>query len=597
MFQSFDARTTPATGAQRLAALRAAMAAEGVAAFLVPRADAHMGENVAPCDERLAWLTGFTGSAGACAVLMDRAGVFADGRYTLQVQAQVDLAVFTPVASLDVMLADWLAEALPRDAVVGYDPWLHGQEEVEALTTRLAPRGVSLRAVGNLVDRVWSDRPPRPAAPAHAHPLGEAAGDKRARLAGGLVRDGVAAAAITLPDSLAWLLNIRGADFARTPVVQAFGLLHADGRVSLYTDPGKFGPEVRAHLGNAVDVQPWDAFLPALSAFGGQVVALDKATAPARLAIALTEAGATIRWQRDPCALPKARKSAAELDGMRDAHVRDGAAMARFLHWLDGAVTGGLSEIDVVTRLEGIRAEGGTLRDISFETICGSGPNGAIVHYRVTRETDRTIAPGDLLLVDSGAQYADGTTDITRTVATGPVAEDAALAFTRVLQGMIAVSRARFPAGVGGRDIDVLARTALWSAGQDYDHGTGHGVGAFLGVHEGPQAISRRNVVPLEPGMILSNEPGYYRPGAFGIRIENLVVVTEPAIPAGGERAMMGFETLTLAPIDCRLIRVALLTPVERDWIDAYHARVRGEIAPLVPPEVADWLARACAPL
>ncbi|HEU0221060.1 MAG TPA: aminopeptidase P family N-terminal domain-containing protein, partial [Paracoccaceae bacterium] len=485
MFQSFDVRTDPATGAPRLGALRAAMAEEGVDAFLVPRIDAHQGENVAPRDDRLAWLTSFTGSAGLCAVLADRAAIFVDGRYTLQVRAQVDLACFQPVASHQVNSGDWLAEAMPEGGILAYDPWLHGREEIERLEAKLAPRRVILRAGPNLVDRIWQDQPPRPAAPVSIHPeglAGETHEAKRARLAGDLSKAGISAAVLTLPDSIAWLLNIRGADIARTPVTQAFALLHSDARVSLFSDPGKFGPEVRAHLGNAVDIQPWEAFEPALAAFKGRKLQLDRATAPARIGALLEAAGASLHWERDPCILPKACKNEAELAGIRTAHRRDGAAMARFLHWLDGAAgQGGLTEIDIVTRLEAIRTETGCLRDISFDTIAGAGPNGAIVHYRVTYATNRAVAPGELLLVDSGAQYPDGTTDITRTIAVGPVGEGESRAFTLVLKGMIAISRARFPQGVAGRDIDALARIALWRAGLDYDHGTGHGVGAYLG--------------------------------------------------------------------------------------------------------------------
>ncbi|WP_118134112.1 aminopeptidase P family protein [Oceanicella sp. SM1341] len=601
MFQTFDAKTTPATGAPRLAALRDAMRAAGVDGFLVPRADAFQGENVAPRDERLAWLTGFTGSAGLCAALAERAAVFVDGRYTLQVRDQVDTAVFTPVASAETAPAEWLAGAMAQGQVLAYDPWLHGREELGRLTDRLAPAGVTLRAVPNLIDAVWEDQPAPPAAPMRVHPealAGETHGEKRARLGAVLAEAGADAAVITLPDSIAWLLNIRGGDIARSPYAHAFGLLGADGRVSLFTDPAKVGAEVAAHLGNEVDVQPWAALEPALARLAGRTVTLDRATAPARVADLLEEAGATIRWQPDPCVAPKARKTAAELGGMRSAHERDSVALARFLCWLEGAAPqGGLTEIDVVTRLEAFRAEAGGLQDISFETISGAGPNGAIVHYRVNEATNRTIVPGELLLVDSGAQYAEGTTDITRTMATGPVGEEEARAFTLVLKGMIALSRARFPQGVAGRDLDALARIALWQAGLDYDHGTGHGVGACLGVHEGPQAISRRNMVPLEPGMVLSNEPGYYREGAFGIRIENLLAVTGPEVPEGGERKMLGFETLTFVPIDRRLIRADMLDAAERDWLDAYHAEVLARVRPHLDTDTAEWLETACAPL
>ncbi|RMH47255.1 MAG: aminopeptidase P family protein [Alphaproteobacteria bacterium] len=604
MFQSFEVRSDPGNGRPRLAALRAAMAEAGLQGFLVPRADRHQGETVAPCDERLAWLTGFTGSAGLCAALATRAAVFVDGRYTLQLRRQVDTELFEPVAIHQTRPEEWLAAAMRRGEVLGFDPWLHGRDEIDRLTARLEPLGVELRPVDNLVDRVWTDRPPPPAAPARIHPLelaGESHHDKRTRLAAGLADAGIDAAVLTLTDSIAWLLNSRGSDIPRMPVVQAFALLHADARVMLFSDTGRFGPELRAHLGADVTLRPWADFEPALADLGGRVVALDRATAPVRVQMVLERAGARLRWQRDPCILPKACKNAVELAGIRAAHLRDGAAMVRFLHWLDGALAGlpekPLTEIDVVRALEGFRAATGRLRDISFETICGAGPNGAIVHYRVDEASNRAITPGDLLLVDSGGQYEDGTTDITRTMATGPVPPGARRAFTLVLKGMIAISTARFPPGIAGRDLDSLARIALWRAGLDYDHGTGHGVGAYLGVHEGPAAIARRSLEELRPGMVLSNEPGYYREGAFGIRIENLVAIRPAEPPEGGDRPMLSFETLTLCPIDRRLIDPALLDAAEGAWLDSYHAHVAAALAPLLPPETAAWLRAACAPL
>ncbi|MEM9048978.1 MAG: aminopeptidase P family protein [Pseudomonadota bacterium] len=614
MYQSFDLRSTPQTGPARLSDLRAAMAHAGLDGFLVPRADRHQGENVAPCDERLAWLTGFTGSAGLCAALTARAALFVDGRYTLQASSQVDGAAFEIVPSPEVKLSDWLADALADGAVLGYDPWLHGREQITELTAQLTPKGITLRASENLIDAVWADRPAPPMAPVRVHDpaFGGAAHDqKRRRIAAALGKDGVDAAVLTLPDSIAWLLNIRGGDIARTPVPHAFAILRADGAVSLFSDLEKFDATVRSHLGNAVDIQSWSGFEPALAALTNAKVAVDPASAPMRVGALLAEAGAEIRWQRDPCMLPKACKSATELAGIRAAHLRDGAAMARFLHWLDSALAQGqaLTEIDVVRALEGFRVSTGALRDISFETICGAGPNGAIVHYRVTEATNRAILPGDILLVDSGGQYEDGTTDITRTMATGPVDAAAATAFTLVLRGMIAISLARFPVGLAGRDIDALARAALWQAGFDYAHGTGHGVGAYLGVHEGPQSLSRRGTVPFEPGMVLSNEPGFYREGAFGIRIENLLAVLPPAIPdegvsleggavlVGGGIPMLGFETLTLCPIDRRLVRPALMTAAELAWLNAYHARVAAALTPLLPADTAAWLADACAPV
>ncbi|MFQ5623108.1 MAG: aminopeptidase P family protein [Paracoccaceae bacterium] len=600
MLQSFAATTTPGTGAARLRALRREMRREGLSGFIVPRSDAHMGENVAPRDERLAWLTGFTGTAGRCVVLQDKAGIFVDGRYRLQVQAQVDTAVFTPVPVPDVKTEDWLGEHLAGGGTLGYDPWLHGAEEIEKLSEALAGKGGSLRPVDNPIDRIWTDQPPPPRGRIVPYPerlAGEGHASKRRRLAATLRAEGLSAAVLNLPDSIAWLLNIRGSDIARTPVAHAFAILHADATVDLFVDPAKVDDAVREHLGTAVRLRETRDFAGALDRLKGEV-AVDRATAPVRVSNRLAAAGAGIRWRDDPCILPKATKNEAEISGARAAHLRDGVAFARFLHWLGGtAPSGSLTEIDAVRKLEDFRRETGALRDIAFDTISGAGPNGAIVHYRVTEDSNRPIVPGDIFLVDSGAQYEDGTTDITRTVATGPAGADAARAFTLVLKGMIAISTARWPEGLAGRDIDALARADLWRAGLDYDHGTGHGVGAYLSVHEGPQSISRRGNAELLPGMIVSNEPGYYHEGAFGIRIENLLVVMPPQTPAGGDRPMLGFETLTLAPVDRRLVRSDLLTRRERDWLNAYHARVREELSPLVDAETGTWLAESCAPL
>jgi len=601
MFQSFETQGNRAAGPARLAALRARMAAEGVHGFLVPRGDAHMGETVAARDQRLAWLTGFTGSAGICAALADRAALFVDGRYTIQAREQVD-EVFERVGIEKTPLSAWLKTALKPGQRLAYDPWLHGREQVEALERACAEAGAELVPTANLVDAVWEDQPAPPmgALAVHAEALaGESSAAKRARLGRELAEAARDAAVLTLPDSLAWLLNVRGSDVARMPAPHAFGLLRADGTATLFVAAAKLSDPVRAHLGNAVEIAAPEALGPALDGLAGRTILLDRATCPVWIAHRLEAAGAKIDWGQDPCILPKARKSEAELAGARAAHLRDGAALVRFLRWVDEtAPGGGLTEIAAVEKLEALRAETGELRDISFDTICGAGPNGAIVHYRVTRDTDRTVVPGDLLLVDSGAQYLDGTTDVTRTLATGPAPKGAARAFTLVLKGMIAIALARWPAGLAGRDIDALARRALWAGGLDYDHGTGHGVGSYLGVHEGPASISRRGLVPLEPGMILSNEPGCYREGAWGIRLEILVAVTPPAVPEGGEREMLGFETLTLAPIDRRLIVPELLDPPERAWLDAYHARVAEALAPLLPdPADRDWLAAACAPL
>ncbi len=595
MFQSFEETSNPEDGPPRLAALRAAMREAGLDGFVVPRADAFQGEYVAERDARLAWLTGFTGSAGFCAALAERAGVFVDGRYRVQVKEQVELSVFEPVDWPEVTLADWLRGALPEGGRVGFDAWLHTAGEIETHRKALEGSGIELVATDNLVDAIWEDQPGRPLGRVIAHPLdyaGESSADKRALLAEGLREGGQKAAVITLPDSICWLLNIRGSDIERNPVVQAFAILHDDGRVALFSDVEKF-----AGVAPEADVQGFEAFEGALAALEGPV-RVDKASAPLAVSEALGAAGVEVAWGQDPCVLPKARKNDVEIAGARQAHLRDGAAMVEFLCWLDRALEGEVDEISIVTRLEQFRRETNALRDISFETICGSGAHGALPHYRVSESSNRVVQPGELIVIDSGGQYLDGTTDITRTVVRGAAGAEERAAFTRVLQGMIAVSRVRWPRGHAGRDLDPLARYPLWAAGQDFDHGTGHGVGSYLCVHEGPQRISHISDVALEEGMILSNEPGYYREGAFGIRTENLVVVrAAPPLAGADARDMLAFETLTFVPIERRLIEPAMLSPAERDWLNAYHAEVREKIAPRVSDEAARWLERACAPI
>ncbi|SLN40077.1 aminopeptidase P family protein [Roseisalinus antarcticus] len=599
MFQTFEVTSAPDQGVPRLAALRSEMADAGVDAFIVPRADAHQGEYVPASDERLSWLTGFTGSAGFCAVLAEEAGLFVDGRYRVQVRQQA-APVFTPVDWPETQLADWLLARLGRAEKVMFDPWLHTVAEIEGLQERLSVAGITLSAGPNLVDRIWNDRPAPPNAPFFAYPddlAGATSAEKRQRLAAGMGKAGQDSVVLTLPDSIAWLLNIRGADVECNPVPLAFAILHADARVDLFCAPGQADP-VADHLGPDVTIRDRSSLLSSLESLSGTVLIAPKST-PQIVADTLAAKGIDPVHGDDPCLLPKARKTAAELDGSRAAHLRDGAAMTRFLAWLDAeAPGGGLTEIDVVTALEGFRRGTNVLRDISFETISGAGPHGAIIHYRVTTDTNRAVKPGELLLVDSGGQYMDGTTDITRTVIVGPATEEHRRCYTAVLQGMIAVSRARFPVGITGRDLDALARFPLWTRGLDYDHGTGHGVGVYLSVHEGPQGISRRSTVPLEAGMILSNEPGYYREGAFGIRIENLVVVRPaPELPGADDRKMLDFETLTCVPLDRRLIDTRMLSDDERGWIDGYHADTLRKIGPLVDGPVLDWLETACAPL
>ena len=599
MFQDFSVQSRPELGPPRLADLREAMAKADLDGFIVPRADAHQGEYVADCDARLAWLTGFTGSAGFCIATPDQAGVFVDGRYRVQVRAEVDLAHFTPVNWPEIKPGAWLRDHLPEGAKVGFDPWLHTRSEITKIRADLEGSGIALIESANLIDAIWVGRPAPPMAPARLHPpefAGETAAEKRTRLATDLRSQGVAAAILTLPDSICWLLNIRGNDIPRNPIVQAFAVLFADGGVKLFAEAAKFDDSLRAYLGDQIAILPPHAFEAALEAIEGPVL-VDPDSAPLAVSLRLADHDTKILWARDPCILPKARKNAAEIAGMRAAHHRDACAMVEFLAWLDAeAPKGALTEIDVVTALEGFRRETNALLDISFDTICGAGGNGAIVHYRVNETTNRPVKPGALLLVDSGGQYIDGTTDITRTVAVGDVPPEARAPFTRVLQGMIALSRTRFPRGVAGAHLDALARAPLWAEGWDYDHGTGHGVGAALCVHEGPARISRVSDIALEPGMVLSNEPGYYREGAFGIRIENLIV-TQTAPSKGDDRDQLSFETLTWVPIDRRLIDTELLSRDERDWLNAYHTHVLDQIGPHLSAATKDWLKNACAPL
>lgn len=596
MFQNFKVTARPEQGPPRLAALRKEMEAEDLDGFLVPRADAHQGEYVSARDERLAWLTGFTGSAGFCAVLREIAGVFIDGRYRTQVKAQV-ADVYTPVPWPETSLADWLKSHLPEGGRVGFDPWLHTPGQIKQAREGLDGTKISLEKVDNLVDRIWRDQPGPAAAAAKIHPLefaGESHEEKRVRLGAALARGGAKSAVITLPDCLCWLLNIRGADIPRNPIAQGFAILHEDAKVDLFMAEAKLS-EVLDHLGPDVTCHAPDALLSHLERLKGPV-RLDKSTVPVRVADII---GERVQWGDDPCALPKACKNAAEIAGSAEAHLRDGAAVVELLAWLDAQTPGTLRETQVVTQLEKMRRRDNALQDISFETIAGTGPNGAIMHYRVTEETDTLLEDGHIIVLDSGGQYLDGTTDITRTIAIGTPPAEAQAAFTRVLMGMIAMSRLRWPKGLAGRDIEAIGRAPLWYAHQDFDHGLGHGVGAYLSVHEGPQRLSRISHVPIEPGMILSNEPGYYREGAFGIRIENLIVAENAEPPEGGDahREMLCWRTLTFAPIDRRLIVADMLDQDSLAWINSYHSETLEKIGPRVSDGARVWLQAACAPL
>ncbi|MCQ8240662.1 aminopeptidase P family protein [Rhizosaccharibacter radicis] len=589
--------------ADRLSALRQRLRTDGLDGFLLLRGDEHLGEYVAPYAERLAWLTGFTGSAGLAIVLSDRAAVFADGRYTLQIETQVDGERWERLHLLQDHPDRWLAEAAAvpdREARIGYDPWLMSEE----FLGRYARPGIELVTVdANPVDGIWTDRPAVPLAPAVPHPLeraGIASSDKRRQIAALLDEAGEDAVVLSDPASIAWLLNIRGGDIPFTPFALGFAILHRDTTAELFMAPEKLAADTRAWLGNEVSLHAPAALPGALAQLAGRRVRIDPVTTPAWFARTLRAAGATISAAADPIALPKARKNPTEQDGTREAHRRDGAAMCRFLHWLSGNGVG-VTELEVVERLNAFRAESPLYRGESFPAISGSGPNGAIVHYRVDEASNRTLGRNEVFLIDSGAQYPDGTTDITRTVwlGDGPAPDEVRDHATRVLKGHIALATIRFPAGVVGMRLDALARMFLWQAGLDYDHGTGHGVGSFLSVHEGPCSIGpAARPVALEPGMVLSNEPGFYRAGAYGIRFENLVLVhaTEP-VDMPGAKPFLRFEPLTLVPFDRALIEPAMLSAEERRWVDTYHRRVRDTLRPLLTPEVQQWLDAACAPL
>ncbi len=604
MFQNFDDITDSSLGPERIALLRAELKRRKLDGVLVPRSDEHQNEYVPASAERLAWLTGFSGSAGLAVVLLGKAALFVDGRYTLQAREQVDVKTIEPLQVPETRPGDWLQKNVKKGNRIGYDPMLHTIEATERMERAMDSKGATLVPLEtNPVDAVWGDRPTPPSAPVTPHPLdyaGVPAARKIKDLQKALKDDKCDAAVLTLPESIAWMLNIRGHDVPHVPLPLSFAILFASGRPQLFIAPKKIGDNVRGVIEEVAEPRAPAELEGALQALGKikARVRLDPRWTARWFKDVLEEAGATIVRGSDPCLLPKAMKNKVEIAGARTAHERDGAAVCRFLAWLDAhAPKGEVDEIAAARKLESLRAETGELKDLSFDTISGAGPNGAIVHYRVSRASNRKLKPGELYLVDSGAQYLDGTTDITRTVAIGRPNGDMKRHFTLVLKGHVAIATARFPKGTRGQDLDPLARAALWQAGLDFDHGTGHGVGSYLSVHEGPQRISRLGAAALEPGMICSNEPGYYREGKYGIRIENLVLVTPPARIRGGERPMMGLETLTLAPIDTRLVDTGLLLPHERAWLDAYHARVHSVIAPLLEGEDRAWLEAATAAL
>ena len=602
MFQTYEAPAIANQSAPRVAAVRKLMDAAGLDAFLIPREDEFQGEYVPPSAERLKWLTGFSGSAGIAVVAKAKAALFVDGRYTVQARNQADTKIFD-IVTLPVTLVVWLGETLSKGQVIGFDPWLHTIAEIDKINDAMKPKGIVLKPVPrNLVDRAWGRaRPAPPTGAVSVQPLefaGQAASDKIANLQATLKAEGQDCVVLTLPDSIAWLFNIRGADVAHNPVPLAFAIIPQKGKPEIFIAPEKLNAAVRAHIATVAMVQNPEAFGVRVAALKsvGHKVRLDAAKSAYWFKTRLGDK--LIVRAADPCTLPKAIKNAVEIAGARAAHVRDGLAMVRFLAWLDReAPAGAVDEIAACRKLEDFRRDTGALRDISFSTISGSGPNGAIVHYRVTDASNRRLQSGELFLLDSGGQYADGTTDVTRTVAIGTPTPEMRERFTLVLKGHIALSLARFPVGTPGVQLDTLARNALWQAGFDFDHGTGHGVGSFLSVHEGPQSISKRGYHALHAGMIVSNEPGYYKEGAYGIRIENLVLVTPAVTPSRGERPMLGFETLTLVPFDQALIAWAMLTDAERIWLNDYHARVRRTHAAQLKGSDRQWLMEATNPM
>lgn len=597
MFQSFDEIANPAAGTKHIALLRAELKQRKLKGFLVPRSDEHQSEYVPASAERLLWLTGFSGSAGLAIVLEAKAALFIDGRYTLQARDQVDTKTIEPLQTPETKPSGWLKKHVKKGDRIGYDPMLHTVDAIGRLEKTLESKGASLVALEtNPLDQVWKDQPDPPLAAVSPHSItfaGVPAARKIKALQKTLKDADCDAAILTLPESIAWMLNIRGHDVPHTPLPLSFAILTATGKPQLFIAPEKIGDNVRGVITEVAEIRAQSELKAALQALGKRKarVRIDPNSAARWFSDVLAEAGANIQSAADPCLLPKALKNKTEIAGARTAHARDGVAVCRFLAWLDEqAPSGKIDEIKAAQKLEALRAESGELKDLSFDTISGAGPNGAIVHYRVNRASNRKLKRGELYLVDSGAQYLDGTTDITRTLAIGKPTKEMKRHFTLVLKGHIAIATARFPKGTRGQDLDPLARAPLWQAGLDFDHGTGHGVGSYLSVHEGPQRISRLGGAELEPGMICSNEPGFYREGKYGIRIENLVLVTPAAKISGGERPMMGFETLTLAPIDRQLIEPELLSEAERAWLNAYHARVRAAIGPSLDEPEAAWL-------
>jgi Xaa-Pro aminopeptidase len=601
MYQTFDVRGGADQGRKAIPLIRQQLAGMGLDGLFVPHEDEWQNEYLPDCTERLSWATGFTGSAGAAIIMTDSAFLFSDGRYTIQSEVQTAPELIERRDLEKAGPAVWLRTDAPPGAKIGYDPKLVAPDMLARLSAAAKENGVDLVPVTqNPIDLAWADRPAAPTAEILPHVetfSGESSASKRSRIGEKMRRDGIDASVLTAPAALAWLFNIRGKDVTRTPLPLGSGILRADGTATLFVKPEKVTPQLRGFLGNEVSIATEEDFQRALTDFGGKRVLVDPALSSAYVFTLLEANGATITRGQDPTVLPRATKNDVEIAGTKRAHARDGAALVKFLYWFDQeAPKDYLTEIDICKALEEFRLETGALQDLSFDSISGAGPNGAMCHYRVTEETNRKLDQNSLFLIDSGGQYFDGTTDVTRTIAVGTPSAEMKDRFTRVLKGHIALSRVRFPKGTTGSALDALARMPLWEVGLDYDHGTGHGVGSYLGVHEGPHRIAKMpNFVGLEPGMIVSNEPGFYKTDGYGIRIENLQFVTAETEIEGGERAMLGFETLTLAPIDLRVIEVSMLSSVERDWLNSYHARVLAEIGPRVEGEVLEWLRAATA--
>lgn len=608
MFQSFDVTTNPANAHGRIKNIRLKMQQLGLDGFLVPRADEHQGEYVPPHANRLAYLTGFTGSAGMALILKDKAIIFVDGRYSLQVRQQTDPQIFDYEDLIYYPPSKWLTDH-GKGLTIGFDPWLHTIAGVKALTSAMHDdkKGQLVVTKDNLVDLIWSDQPAPPLSQVSIQPLEFAGLDTKTKLETlqqNIQSIGATATILTDPSSIAWAFNIRGHDVSNTPFTLAFAIISTTKRALLFIDERKLNVDVKHYLQQYCDIAEPTSLMGTVEKLvkTGTIFALDPNLTADQLRMVITQNQGKIVEAPDPACLPRATKNPTELAGARRAHLRDGVALCRFFAWLEQQTIGSTTEISAAKQLEAFREEtahalNSKLEDLSFDSISGSGPHGAIIHYRVNENTDRSLNDGELYLIDSGGQYRDGTTDVTRTLAIGTVGDAEKHCFTLVLKGMIAMSTARFPTGTRGQDLDVLARIALWNNGYDYAHGTGHGVGSYLSVHEGPQNLSRRGTQPLLAGMIVSNEPGYYREGAFGIRIENLLVVEPAADIKNGEIAMHSFETLTLCPIDQRLIANELLTITERDWLNSYHQRVYQTIAPHLDENDKAWLKTATAPL